>query len=331
MNRYRISIIAILVVGISSVHYLLELKYHHYHILYRELYYLPVILGGLWFGLRGALATAVGITICFLPFIFLTWEGFSPDDFSRLMELLLLYIVGLILGLFRDRERIALKKILKTERLAAIGRALAGVAHDLKTPLIAIGGYTRLVQKKMKKGDPDYGKLDIVINETRRLESMIREMLDFSRPLVLNCCKGDLRTTLEECLDIVEHQGEKRKVNVETRFTSHLPVLSFDDSRMKQCIINLLINAIQASPEGEAVIVRTSVKNGLVNVDITDRGKGIPPEKEEEVFLPFFTTKSDGTGLGLPIAKKIVEAHEGKLEVREGAVKGATFRVSLPV
>ncbi len=331
MNRYRISIIAILVVGISLVHYLLELKYHHYHILYRELSYLPVILAGLWFGLRGGLTTSIGVTICFLPFIFLTWDGFAPNDFNRLMEIFLLYIVGLILGLFRDRERIALKKILKTERLAAIGRALAGVAHDLKTPLIAIGGYTRLVQKKMKKDDADYQKLDVVIHETRRLETMIREMLDFSRPLVLNCCQGDLRKTLEECLDIIEHQGEKCKVKVETRFTSHLPVLSFDDSRMKQCIINLLINAIQASPEGEAVIVRTSVKNGLVNVDITDRGKGIPPEKEEEVFLPFFTTKSDGTGLGLPIAKKIVEAHEGKLEVREGAVKGATFRVSLPV
>jgi signal transduction histidine kinase len=79
------------------------------------------------------------------------------------------------------------------------------------------------------------------------------------------------------------------------------------------------------------VIVRTSVKGGLVNVDIADRGKGIPPGKEEEVFLPFFTTKSDGTGLGLPIAKKIAEAHGGKLEVREGAVKGATFRVSFPV
>jgi len=331
MNRYRISIIAILVVGISSVHYLLELKYLHYHIFSRELYYVPVILAGLWFGLRGALTTSIGLTICFLPFILLTWDGFSPDDFNRLMELLLLYIVGLILGLFTDRERIAMKKILKTEKLAAIGRALAGVAHDLKTPLIAIGGYTRLVQKKMKKGDPDYRKLDVVINETRRLETMIREMLDFSRPLSLRCSKGDLRTTLEECLDIVEHQGEKRRVKVETRFTPHLPVFSFDESRMKQCIINLLVNAIQASPEGEAVIVRASVKNGLVNVDITDRGKGIPPEKEDEVFLPFFTTKTDGTGLGLPIAKKIAEAHGGKLEVREAAVRGATFRVSLPV
>ncbi|MBW2049386.1 MAG: hypothetical protein JRJ09_12795 [Deltaproteobacteria bacterium] len=331
MNRYRISIIAILVVGISLVHYLLELKYYHYHILYRELYYLPVILAGLWFGLRGGLTTSIGVTICFLPFIFLTWDGFSPNDFNRLMEIFLLYIVGLILGLFRDRERIALKKILKTERLTAIGRSLAGVAHDLKTPLIAIGGYTRLVQRNMKKDDPDYRKLDVVIHETRRLETMIREMLDFSRPLVLNCCQGDLRKTLEECLDIIEHQGEKCKVKVETRFTSHLPVLSFDDSRMKQCIINLLINAIQASPEGEAVIVRTSVKGGLVNVDITDRGKGILPEKEEEIFFPFFTTKTDGTGLGLPIAKKIAEAHGGDLQIKKSDVKGATFRVSLPV
>ncbi len=170
-----------------------------------------------------------------------------------------------------------------------------------------------------------------MIHEARRLETMIREMLDFSRPLTLNCCKGDLRKTLEECLDIVEHEGKNRQAKVETRFTHHLPLLSFDDSRIKQCIINLLVNAIQASPEGEAVIVRTSVKGGLVNVDITDREKGIPPEKEEEVFLPFFTTKHDGTGLGLPIAKKIAEAHGRELRIKKGAVKGATLRVSLPV
>jgi len=173
MNKYKISIIAILVVGISSVHYLLALTQQHYHIFYRELYYLPLIMAGLWFGLRGALATSISITICFLPFILLTWEGFSPDDFSRLMELLLLNIVGLILGLFKNREKSAQKKILETERLAVIGRALAAVAHDLKTPLIAIGGYTRLVQKKMKKDDSDYRNLDVVIDETRRLESMI--------------------------------------------------------------------------------------------------------------------------------------------------------------
>jgi signal transduction histidine kinase len=139
---------------ISSVHYFLAPKYHHYHIFFRELYYLPVILAGLWFGLRGALATSIGITICFLPFIFLTWDGFSPQDFSSLIELLLLNVVGLILGLYRDQEKHAQKEILRTERLASIGRALAGVAHDLKTPLIAIGGYTRLVQKKLKKKRP---------------------------------------------------------------------------------------------------------------------------------------------------------------------------------
>ena len=109
----------------------------------------------------------------------------------------------------------------------------------------------------------------------------------------------------------------------------HLP--SWMILRLKQCIINLLVNAIQASPEGEKVVVSTSVRDGLVNVDITDRGKGIPPEKEEEVFVPFFTTKSDGTGLGLPIARKIAEAHGGSLQVLKAPVKGATFRVSLPV
>lgn len=329
-NKYRISLIAGLIVGITSAHYLLGLNQKYYHIFYRELYYLPLVLAGLWFGLRGTLVTSIGITIFFLPYILLTWQGFSPDDFSKLMELVLLNIVALILGLFKDREKATHKKMLKAERLAAIGRALAGVAHDIKTPLIAIGGYTQLVQKKLKKDDPAHRKLDIVVSETRRLENMISVMLDFSRPLTLKRTRGDLHKAVEESLSIVKEQAKKRNVEIQMRLAPNIPDFPFDDSRMRQCIINLLTNAIQASPEQEAVTVCTSVKDSFVNIDVTDRGEGVSSEKEDEIFLPFFTTKKEGTGLGLPIVRKIVEAHGGKIEALNGAAEGVTFRVSLP-
>jgi signal transduction histidine kinase len=312
------------------IHYLLGLNQQYYHIFYRELYYLPLVLAGLWFGLRGTLATSMGVTIFFLPHILLTWQGFSPDDFSKLMELVLLNIVGLILGLLKDREKATHQKMLKAERLAAIGRALAGVAHDIKTPLIAIGGYTQLVQKKLKKDDPAHQKLDIVVSETRRLEYMIREMLDFSRPLDLKNTRGDLNRAIEGSLSIVEGQAIKRNVEIRMQLAPNLPDFPFDDSRMRQCVINILTNAIQASPEQEAVTVCTSEKDGIVNIDVTDRGEGISSEKAEEIFLPFFTTKKEGTGLGLSIVRTIVEAHGGKILFLNGAMEGVTFRVSLP-
>ncbi|HED00216.1 MAG TPA: hypothetical protein ENN18_07525 [Proteobacteria bacterium] len=328
-NQTKIVLVAILVVSTSYLHYITRESQIYYHIFYRELYFLPLILAGFWFGLRGGLITSLSITAFYLPFSLVHWSGFSLDDFDKIVEILLYNIVAVTLGTLRDRLSVERKRLIEAEGLTAMGKALSAVAHEMKTPLTAIGGFTRLVQKKLKEDDPNREKLDIVIRETQRLENMVKEMMDFSRPLELRRAYEDVNQVVTESLSIVTNEARERKVKIESQLSHDLPLASFDAPRMEQVLINLVMNAVQASPEGEIVMVRTSQEKENICIDVTDCGPGIPQDQREKIFVPFFTTKKGGTGLGLPIVKKIVEAHGGSLEVLDNAKKGVTFRVLL--
>jgi signal transduction histidine kinase len=232
------------------------------------------------------------------------------------MEIALYNAVGVILGLLVDRERTDQRRLREAESYTAIGKALLGVAHDMKTPLVAIGGFARSVQKRMDRTNPDHRKLDIVLAETERLERMIKGMLDFSRPLTLDQSREDLNQAIMESLPIVENVAAEKEVKVELRLEEGPLLVNSDQRRMKQVIINLLINAIEASEQRETVMVCTRRERENVVLEVSDHGCGIPGERKEEVFIPFFSTKKGGTGLGLAIAKKVVDAHGGEISFR---------------
>lgn len=318
------------VLTITLCYYVTELRAHHYHLIYQGVYFLPIMLAGFWFGLRGGLGTSLSITLLYLPFTVMYWEGFSAGDFNNVIETVLYNAVGVILGILRDRERAGQRRLREFEGLASIGKAVSALAHDLKAPLIAIGGLSRSVLKSLEKDGPSRKKMDVIIEETQRLEYMVREMLDFSRPLELRRSRGDINQVISQSLRIVADAAEKRKVKVQIHSSKDLSPISFDPPRMKQVFINLLVNAIEASSEGGTVSVHKCQKRKQLIIDVSDSGCGIPIDKKEEIFSPFFTTKEDGTGLGLPIAKKIVEAHQGHLDVLENPEGGVTFRVRIP-
>lgn len=328
-RKIKITLIVILVVGISLLHYLTDQSRYHYHVFYGELYFLPIVLAGLWFGLAGGLATSLGVTACYLPFVYWHWHGFSSDDFDRILPVALYNSIAAFIGVLKDREIIAHERLLKAESLAAIGESLAAVAHDMKTPLVIIGGFARRLQKKFKNDDPDREKSDIIIRETERLEKMMHNMLDFSKPLALQLSTGSLNEIVQSSLILVAETAQKKGVTIESLLSPDLPAVAFDAMRMEQVIVNLALNAIQASPEREKVSIRTSVLEKNIVIDIADCGSGISLDHRAKVFDPFFTTKKEGTGLGLAIVKKIVEAHKGSLAISDNAPKGTIFRVIL--
>lgn len=331
-REVKVILIVILVAGITASHYLTESQVHYYHIFYQGLYFVPVMVAGFWFGLRGALATSLSITVLYLPFTMVHWNGFSADDFNSVMEMVLYNVVALILGKLRDRERIMQRRLIEAESFAAMGKAVSELAHDLKTPLIAIGGMSRLVSKNLEEDKSScQEKLNMIVQETQRMENMVKAMLEFSRPLELEQSKENINKVVGQCLLILSELTQKRKVKVQNQSLEDLPLISFDPDRMKQVFINLLANAIEASPEGETVSVHCYKKRKHLVIEVSDHGCGIPASKKKEVFYPFFTTKKDGTGLGLPIAKKIVEAHQGYLEVLDNPKTGVTFRVIIPI
>ncbi len=313
------------------LHYLTLHEKALHHAVYRMLFYLPLVLGSFWFGLRGAAGVSVAVAIFYLPFVYQQWQGIDRD-FSILLESGLYVFIALVLGYLSERQRREQTARVEAERLAGIGRAVAEIAHDMKSPLMAIGGFVTQVSRKLPSGDPGRKKLDLVVRETSRLESMVREMLDFGRPLELRKREEDLNRLVEDCVEACRPIADKQGVEIRTELDPDLPPFAFDRDRFSQVVMNLITNAVQASPPGETVLAQTSrSERGEAVLDLRDHGPGIREEERDKVFVPFVSTKKGGTGLGLPIVKKIVEAHGGTVSWRANTEGGVTFWVTLPV
>jgi signal transduction histidine kinase len=326
----KAGVILLMIAAILCLHYFTLPERAYHHAVYRTLFYLPLILGSFWFGLKGVLSVCGVVLITFSPYLVMHWERFSVRDLDSLLEGVLFVVSAIILGLLVEREKKADKARLEAERLACIGRAVSEVAHDMKTPLLAIGGFTSQVAKTLEGDNLNRKKLGIVIQETMRLESMVREMLDFGGTLELSFSEANLNQIVFDCMEVSKPVAKEAGVELESHFDSSLPVMSLDASRMKQVILNLMTNAIQASPAGEKITVRTTHENHKVILSVSDCGCGIEEKDREAVFQPFFSTKKGGTGLGLPIVKKIVEAHGGDVSFHPNPGKGVTFAVLFP-
>jgi two-component system sensor histidine kinase HydH len=323
-------LIALLVAGITSLHYATHFSNAYEHTIYRELYFLPVTLAAFAFGFRGCLATSLTITALYLPFVLLQGKASPLYRFDNVLEILLLNVVAVALGILRNRERLSQRRLCEAESLAAMGRALSGVAHDMKLPLVAIGGYTAFVMKRLGESDPNRQKLDVVVRQVQRLETMVKNMLDFSRPLQLEKSATHLEKLLGDVAAVAKAEAASRGVDLELQSHNGLTPVSVDPGRLEQALLNLVSNAVQASKSGDAVKLKAIAQEGKVAIEVSDRGDGIPERKRCEIFTPFYTTKKGGTGLGLAIVKKIVEAHQGRLELMDNPDRGVTFRIVLP-
>jgi two-component system sensor histidine kinase HydH len=330
-RRIRVTIIAVMIGGILCLHYLTVPQRAYYHAVYRMLFYLPLILGGLWFGLKGALSICAVVSITYSPFLIIHWKGLSVETFDKVLEGVLYVVVAVVLGLLVEKEKAEHKARMESERLAAVGKTVSEIAHDMKTPLMAIGGFASQAGRALERDDPNKNKLDIVVKETSRLESMVKEMLDFGRPLILEKSESDLNKIVLDSLEMSEPMAKEAGTVLAAQTESSLPAMPLDESRIKQVILNLISNAIQASPPGETISVRTAMGKRTAILEVSDCGCGIKEENRENVFRPFFSSKKNGTGLGLSIVKKIVEAHGGEIDFYKNPEKGVTFKVSLPI
>lgn len=323
-------VLLLLVAAIISLPYITYRGRTYLHDFFQMLFYLPLILASFWFGLRGALVVCASITALYIPYVVMQWNNLSFQDFNELLEMVLFFCIAVVLGFLREREIKERQARMETESLAAVGKAASEIAHDMKNPLMAIGGFSRQISNKLPSDDPLQGKLGIVIQETCRLESMVREMLEFGKPPVLQITETDPNRLIQECVEVVRHEAEKSGVEIKTALDPSLPSCPLDESRAKQVIINLMSNAIQASFPGSEVWVKTYGHRRSIIIKVVDQGHGIPEDQKYTVFEPFFSTKNGGTGLGLSIAKRIVESHGGEIWFSPNPHRGVTFTVKLP-
>ena len=234
------------------------------------------------------------------------------------------------------------QKLLQSDRLASLGELAASVAHEINNPIAGVLNLSMLLQRMLKDDGvpheriPEFRKyLTQVTNETTRVGRIVSDLLAFSRRSKPQRAPADLNKIVRMTLSLVQHKMKLSGVEVETRFADNLPAVPCDQSQVQQVVLNLLLNAAEAthSKSERRVMVSTRAEGAYVRLMVTDNGEGIAPENLAKIFHPFFTTKPEGkgVGLGLAVSYGIIEAHGGDIEVTSKVGEGATFLVSLPL
>jgi two-component system, NtrC family, sensor histidine kinase HydH len=246
-----------------------------------------------------------------------------------------IYFIFIVQKYYRDlREIHELKeRVRRSEHLASLGRLAAGMAHEIRNPLSSIRGFAQFFLNRFqgKKEEQEYAS--IMVKEVDRLNRVISELLDFAHPRQLRREPCHLAGILDYALKVLALELEKKKVVVEKHYAEDLPLVPADQEQLSQAFLNLLLNALEAIEEEGRIIIGLQKDSGrdMMNITLTDNGRGIPPEDLEKIFEPFFSTKRKGNGLGLAIVNQIVENHGGEIwaENRQGG--GTVFTIVLPL
>jgi signal transduction histidine kinase len=340
------------VVAVSVCHYLTPPAYVHWHIVYQRLYYLPILFGAFWYGLSGGLVVALVTSVLYLPHIVLHWGHEPLYRSNQLAEILLFLVIGSVAGLLIDRIRrereehrrtaeelsraydqlqTTFERLRLVDRLSALGALSAGMAHEIKNPLGSIMGSIEILESEVQEGDSKREFVEILKKEIQRLSEIVSNHLDLVRPGTPQRELHDLQGIVESVVELTTQQAAKQGVRLRVDVAGDPPRIMIDGQQVRQAVLNLVINAIQALPRGGQVRVRVEGDARHVRVVVDDDGPGLDEEMLRRAFEPFFTTKEGGTGLGLSIAFQIADQHGGDLRAENRSAGGARFCLELPV
>ncbi|MFH1683413.1 MAG: ATP-binding protein, partial [Candidatus Margulisiibacteriota bacterium] len=229
-----------------------------------------------------------------------------------------------------DNQKLFLS-LLRADKLASLGTLSAGMAHEIKNPLAAIKGMTQVLDENLD--DPEFIKKyeEVVSRQIDRINSTVEKLLRFGQPQGLSISKFNLDRIIDEVLSLFENQCQKKKIVVDKK-NEVLPEIEGDAEQLSQVFTNLILNAIQAMPEGGTLFISSRLQGaGAVYIEVSDTGVGIPADEIDKIFDPFYSTKEDGTGMGLAVAYRSVKEHGGDIQVESSFGKGTKFRVWLPI
>jgi signal transduction histidine kinase len=237
--------------------------------------------------------------------------------------------------LYEDLKR-SKSYIRRADRLASLGTLTAGLAHEIRNPLVAIKTLIQLLPERLDDEEFRDQFLKIAAGEVDRISSLVNELLEFARPSDPKLELEDIDTILDGMILLVSTETKKKQINIIKDYAPNLPPLHIDREQIKQVFLNILLNAIEATIENGKITVKTRsfMKPGgelYLQIEFNDTGCGIPGEYIEDIFNPFFTTKSTGSGLGLSISNQIIQDHRGYIDVESQLGKGSSFFINLPV
>jgi len=339
-------------IGIASLlHFLTPESLILWHNIFQRLYYLPIVYAAACFGWRGGLIAALSSAILYIPHILISLHHMPEYAMNQYAEIIIFFLVGTITGVLADRERKQREKLEATteqlskvnrelqdsfeqlkraDRLSAIGHLSASLAHEIRNPLASIEGATGILDQPDISEEMRKEFLEVIRKESRRLNRLLSDLLDFARPRKPEFQPVDPAKLIDSVISLVAPTVERNGITLTRRVEPSSPFVRSDPEQLKQVILNLTINAAQAMPGPGEIELAVSAADGNVKISVKDQGSGIPEEDLDKIFDPFFTTKENGTGLGLSVAHQIVTQHGGTIVAQRNPYRGMTFSVVLP-
>ena len=328
----KIKVILGSIAVISVVHYLylFPVRLSVTRELVSRAYFFPIILAALWFGLRGGVLVPVIVSVICLPYSLIAKGQHRVFFYDEVLQMFLFILVGVIVGILKDREQRQRALNEKLQALAALGETMASVAHEMKNILIPIRGFLRRIRDNHSLDNKVASYLEIVDIESAKLDKMTQDMLSFGRFAPLQRIEVEVSSLVEDVKRMLHNEFRDSRVHLICRCECRTGV-NLDAEKVRQGLVNLLQNALQASPEGKEVRLLANCDRHAVKFVVEDQGVGIPTENLERIFHPFFTTKAQGTGLGLAITQRIVREHGGHIEVKSVPGNGTRFTLVFPI
>ena len=348
----RAVVIAVGIAIATALHYLTSPSLILWHELFQRLYYLPIIYAAIFFGWRGGLVASLCSAICYIPHILMAWHHMPEYALNQYAEIIVFFLVGTVTGVLADRgrkqrleletasERLAkvnrelqdsFEQIKRADRLSAIGQLSASLAHEIRNPLAAIDGAANLIESPRTSEEIRNGSLAIIHKEIQRLNKLLTNLLDFARPRQPAFRDVEPGRLIDSIINLAGHSAEQKGITLRKEVAQQVPAFECDPEQMKQVILNLTINAVQAMTGPGEVLLSAQQWDSSILVSVRDHGPGVDEENIEKIFNPFFTTKETGTGLGLSVVYQIVSQHGGVVKAERNGDGGMTFSVVVPL
>jgi signal transduction histidine kinase len=337
---------------VSFLHLVTPLAMLHWHNIFQHLYYLPIVFASLSSGWRGGLLVAILAGLFNVPHDLLSFRVLPHYAVDQILDFPLFCAAAILTGTLAERGRKQRADLERTtqrltevyrqlqdnfehmkraERLFALGQLSAGLAHEVRNPLASIAGAAGILQREPHRERKDAECLEIISKECQRLNGLLTEFLEFARPRAPHYQTIDFPLVIDPVMELAAHAVGGKPVALRTEISPDLAPVECDPGLLKQVLLNLIINAIQATPGSGEVLLSAGLGNGRLLIKVRDEGCGVSRADRDRMFDPFFTTKENGTGLGLSVAHQIVEQHGGILTAEANFGRGMTFSVSLPL
>ena len=321
---YKISLIIALTVLFTVMHYATIHENPEYHFLHGDLYFIPILLTSLWFGLRYGFSTAVGISLLYAPHIFY-YSGPHNRLLTVSIQVMVFNFVAVVMGWLVDRQKKEHEEAMAIENLAVVGRAAGAVGHELK---FLLGTLRKLIQQVKEYKNPEIEK--ILENETTRMERIVDVLssyVDEERGSFLSC---DINKIIRKQAENRRREFRKIGVALEISTDGNGCPSMVNPKEVERILNNIIQNAIEVSKPGSSIYIRSRHQEKNCRVEIQDEGPGIRPDHLPKIFTPFFTTKERGHGLALAASRKVMRDMGGDLLVNSKIGEGATFAIIIP-